>query len=46
VAKFLNLDDVEKTAKQHPETFFIPSEAERRTRKDPWNRVTDWTPPE
>lgn len=33
MAKFLKLEDVEKTAKQHPDSFFIPSERERKRQK-------------
>lgn len=33
MAKFLDLEDVEKTARDHPETFFIPSEEERRSQR-------------
>jgi hypothetical protein len=33
MAKFLSLEDVEQTARQNPETFFIPSEQERKSKK-------------
>jgi hypothetical protein len=33
MAKFLKLEDVEKTAKENPETFFLPSEEERRSQR-------------
>jgi hypothetical protein len=33
MAKFLKLEDVEKTAKENPETFFIPSEKERTSQR-------------
>ena len=33
MAKFLRLEDVEKTAKENPETFFIPSEEERKAQR-------------
>ncbi len=33
MAKFLRLEDVEKTAKESPETFFIPSEVERKAQR-------------
>jgi hypothetical protein len=33
MAKFLKLEDVEKTAKENPETFFIPSEEERKSQR-------------
>jgi hypothetical protein len=33
MAKFLSLEDVERTAKQYPDTFFIPSEEERKSQK-------------
>lgn len=32
MAKFFNLENVEKTARENPETFFIPSEEERKSR--------------
>jgi len=31
MAKFLNLEDVEKTARENPETFFIPPDEERKS---------------
>src|SRR4029077_16726138 len=33
MAKFLKLEDVEKTAKENPETFFIPSNEERMSQR-------------
>lgn len=33
MAKFLNLEDVEKTARENPETFFIPSAEERKSQR-------------
>ncbi|MHB8900792.1 MAG: immunity protein Imm33 domain-containing protein [Thermoguttaceae bacterium] len=33
MATFLGLEDVEKTAKENPEKFFLPSEAERKSQK-------------
>ncbi len=33
IAKFLDLEDVEKTAREHSETFFIPSKEERRSQR-------------
>ncbi len=33
MAQFLNLEDVEKTAREYPETFFIPSDKERRSQR-------------
>jgi hypothetical protein len=33
MAKFLKLEDVEKTAKENPETFFIPSSEERKSQR-------------
>jgi hypothetical protein len=33
MGKFLKLEDVEKTAKENPETFFIPSEQERKSQR-------------
>jgi hypothetical protein len=33
MAKFLGLMDVEKTARENPETFFIPSAEERKSRR-------------
>lgn len=33
MAKFLRLEDVEKTAKENPETFFIPSAEERKAQR-------------
>ncbi len=33
MAKFLNLEDVEKTARENPETFFIPSDEERKSQR-------------
>jgi len=33
MAKFLNLDDVEKTARENPETFFIPPDTERKSQR-------------
>ena len=33
MAKFLKLEDVEKAAKEHPDTFFLPSEVERKSQK-------------
>lgn len=33
MGKFLKLEDVEKLAKEHPETFFIPSKEERTSQK-------------
>src|SRR3974377_2306274 len=33
MAKFLKLEDVEKTAKENPETFVIPSKEERMSQR-------------
>jgi hypothetical protein len=33
MAKFLNLEDVEQVAREHPETFFIPSKEERESQR-------------
>jgi hypothetical protein len=33
MAKFLTLENVEQTAKEHPDTFFLPSEKERKSQK-------------
>lgn len=33
MSKFLKLEDVEKSAKENPETFFIPSEQERKSQR-------------
>ncbi|MES2924800.1 MAG: DUF2185 domain-containing protein [Verrucomicrobiota bacterium] len=33
MAKFLNLEDVEKTARENPETFFIPPAEERKSQR-------------
>ena len=33
MAKFLDFDDVEKAAKENPDTFFIPSAEERKSQR-------------
>jgi hypothetical protein len=33
MAKFLNLEDVEKSARENPDTFFIPPEEERKSQR-------------
>jgi hypothetical protein len=33
MAKFLDLEDVEKTARENPETFFLPSSEERKSQR-------------
>ena len=33
MAKYLHLEDVEKIAKEHPQTFFLPSKEERKSQR-------------